>query len=153
MNAAQGIVSALYERTRTGYGQKVDVALFDSVMATLCYLAQGYLTTGEEPRRLGNRHPSLAPYETFESADGYLTLAVGNDSLWQRFCQAVDQPGAPSRTDRPQPPQLAAGLGRVWRRDGARGPAYEPGLGRGCTAPVRQHVDPILLQASDGRLA
>jgi hypothetical protein len=65
---------------------------FDSVMATLCYQAQNYLTTGEEPRRLGNRHPSLAPYETFESADGYLTLAVGNDSLWQRFCQAVDKP-------------------------------------------------------------
>jgi formyl-CoA transferase/CoA:oxalate CoA-transferase len=92
MMAAQGIVSALYERTRTGRGQKVDVALFDSVMATLCYQAQNYLTTGEEPQRLGNRHPSLAPYETFESADGYLNLAVGNDSLWQRFCQAVDRP-------------------------------------------------------------
>jgi crotonobetainyl-CoA:carnitine CoA-transferase CaiB-like acyl-CoA transferase len=93
MMAAQGISAALYERNRTGCGQKVDVALFDSVMATLCYQAQGYLLTGEEPRRLGNRHPSLAPYETFETTDGYLTIGVGNDTLWQRFCRAVESPG------------------------------------------------------------
>jgi crotonobetainyl-CoA:carnitine CoA-transferase CaiB-like acyl-CoA transferase len=92
MMAAQGIVSALYERTRNGRGQKIDVAMYDSVMATLCYQAQAYLVTGEEPHRLGNRHPSLAPYETFETADSYLILAVGNDVLWQRFCQAVEAP-------------------------------------------------------------
>lgn len=92
MMAAQGIVSALFERSRTGLGRKIDVALFDSVMATLCYQAQGYLLTGEEPRRLGNRHPSLAPYETFETAEGYLIVAVGNDVLWKRFCQAVEAP-------------------------------------------------------------
>jgi CoA:oxalate CoA-transferase len=92
MMAAQGIVSALYERTRTGKGRRIDVALFDSVVATLCYQAQGYLLTGEEPVRLGNRHPSLTPYETFRTADGYLILAVGNDVLWQRFCQAVERP-------------------------------------------------------------
>jgi formyl-CoA transferase/CoA:oxalate CoA-transferase len=92
MMAAQGIVTALYERTRTGKGRRIDVALFDSVLATLCYQAQGYLLTGEEPVRLGNRHPSLTPYETFRTADGYLILAVGNDVLWKRFCQAVGRP-------------------------------------------------------------
>lgn len=92
MMAAQGITSALYERSKTGLGRKVDVALFDSVVASLCYQAQGYLLTGEEPHRLGNRHPSLTPYETFETADGYVTVGVGNDTLWHRFCKAVERP-------------------------------------------------------------
>jgi formyl-CoA transferase/CoA:oxalate CoA-transferase len=92
MMAAQGIVAALLERTRTGKGRRVDVALFDSVLATLCYQAQGYLLSGDEPVRLGNRHPSLTPYETFPTADGYLILAVGNDILWKRFCNAVERP-------------------------------------------------------------
>lgn len=90
--AAQGIQAALYQRTRTGGGQKIDVALFDSVLATLCYQAQEFLITGKEPRRLGNRHPSLSPYETFQTGDGYLILGVGNDLLWQRFCRAVGRP-------------------------------------------------------------
>ncbi len=89
--AAQGILSALYSRTVSGHGQKVDVALFDSVLATLCFQAQGFLLTGEAPGRLGNRHPSLAPYESFPTADGYVIVGVGNDGLWQRFCKAVDR--------------------------------------------------------------
>jgi CoA:oxalate CoA-transferase len=92
MMAAQGITSALYERTHTGIGKRIDVALFDSVVASLCYQAQGYLLTGEEPHRLGNRHPSLTPYETFETADGYVTVGVGNDALWRRFLKAVERP-------------------------------------------------------------
>ena len=92
MMAAQGITSALYGRQRTGRGRKVDVALFDSVLATLCYQAQGYLMTGDEPQRIGNRHPSLAPYETFETSDGHVILGVGNDKLWQRFIAAVERP-------------------------------------------------------------
>ena len=92
MMAAQGITSALYERTHTGLGRKIDVALFDSVVASLCYQAQGFLLTAEEPHRLGNRHPSLTPYETFETADGYVTVGVGNDVLWHRFLKAVERP-------------------------------------------------------------
>ena len=92
MMAAQGIVSALYARNRSGKGQKIDVALFDSVMATLCYQAQGYLLTNKVPSRIGNRHPSLTPYETFATADGHLILGVGNDRLWKRFCSAVERP-------------------------------------------------------------
>lgn len=92
MMAVEGILAALYDRGRTGKGQKVDVALFDSVLATLCYQAQGYLLTGDVPQRMGNRHPSLAPYETFQTLDGYVIVAVGNDSLWRTFCQAVGRP-------------------------------------------------------------
>jgi len=92
MMAAQGVMAALYERNHTGAGRRVDVALFDSVLATLCYQAQGYLLTDTVPERIGNRHPSLAPYETFETADGYVVVGVGNDALWRRFCKAVGRP-------------------------------------------------------------
>lgn len=90
MMAAEGILAALYRRERTGKGERIDVALFDSVMATLCYQAQGYLMTGALPKRLGNRHPSLAPYETFATADSHVIVGVGNDALWKKFCAAVD---------------------------------------------------------------
>ena len=90
--ATQGILAALHQRNTTGKGQKIDVALFDSVLATLCYQAQGYLLTGESPERLGNRHPSLSPYETFETSDGYVIVGVGNDALWRSFCRAVGRP-------------------------------------------------------------
>ena len=97
MMASSGILAALFARERDGRGRRVDVALFDSVVATLCYQAQGYLITGEEPVRSGNNHPSLTPYESFEAADGHVIVAVGNDTLWKRFC-AVAAP----ELDRPE---------------------------------------------------
>ena len=97
MMASSGILAALFARERDGRGRRVDVALFDSVVATLCYQAQGYLLTGEEPVRSGNNHPSLTPYESFEAADGHVIVAVGNDTLWKRFC-AVAAP----ELDRPE---------------------------------------------------
>jgi crotonobetainyl-CoA:carnitine CoA-transferase CaiB-like acyl-CoA transferase len=92
MMASEGILASLVRRARTGEGERVDVALFDSVMATLCYQAQGYLMTGKTPRRLGNRHSSLAPYETFRTSDGHVIVGVGNDGLWKKFCRAVGRP-------------------------------------------------------------
>jgi crotonobetainyl-CoA:carnitine CoA-transferase CaiB-like acyl-CoA transferase len=92
MMAGEGILASLYRREKTGEGAFIDVALFDSVISTLCYQAQGFLLTGETPRRLGNRHSSLAPYETFATADGHVIAGVGNDSLWRRFVRAVDSP-------------------------------------------------------------
>jgi crotonobetainyl-CoA:carnitine CoA-transferase CaiB-like acyl-CoA transferase len=92
MMAGEGITASLYRRERTGEGAFIDVALFDSVISTLCYQAQGYLMTGETPRRLGNRHSSLTPYETFATSDGHVIAGVGNDSLWKRFVRAVDAP-------------------------------------------------------------
>jgi crotonobetainyl-CoA:carnitine CoA-transferase CaiB-like acyl-CoA transferase len=92
MMALEGILAALYRREKSGEGSSIDVALFDSVVATLCYQAQGFLMTGEVPKRLGNRHSSLAPYETFATADGHVIVGVGNDSLWKRFVRAVGEP-------------------------------------------------------------
>jgi crotonobetainyl-CoA:carnitine CoA-transferase CaiB-like acyl-CoA transferase len=83
--AAQGVLLALRARERTGRGQKVDVAMLDSVAALLSYQA-GLQFAGQAPRRMGNRHPTIAPYDSFETADGGMVLAVGNDEQWQRFC-------------------------------------------------------------------
>jgi len=112
MMASSGVLAALFARERDGRGRRVDVALFDSVVATLCYQAQGYLLTGEEPVRSGNSHPSLTPYESFEAADGHVIVAVGNDTLWKRFC-AVAAP----ELDRPE---FEKNPDRVRRRPGLR---------------------------------
>lgn len=88
--AAQGILLALLARASTGRGQLVDVAMLDATAAILTYQAGIYFVTGETPRRLGNRHPTIAPYETFETRDGEIVLAVGNDEIWRRLCRALD---------------------------------------------------------------
>jgi crotonobetainyl-CoA:carnitine CoA-transferase CaiB-like acyl-CoA transferase len=90
--AFQGLLLALIARGTTGRGQLVDVSLLDSVAALLTYQASRYLTTGEVPERTGNRHATIAPYDTFDTADGVLVLAVGNDSQWQSFCRALNLP-------------------------------------------------------------
>lgn len=113
MMASEGILAALYRREKSGKGEYVDVALFDSVMATLCYQAQGYLMTGDVPRRLGNRHSSLAPYETFETSDGHVIVGVGNDSLWRRFCDAVGE-------DAPDEAEFATNEDRVHHYEALR---------------------------------
>ena len=89
MTAFQGILLALVRRQKTGVGAQVDASLLESLLAPLSYHASAYLLAGEVPTRLGNRHPSLAPYETFEAADGYVILGVGNDALWRAFCAAA----------------------------------------------------------------
>ena len=92
MTAFQGIVLALLRRQRTGEGARVDVSLLESLLPTFAYHASTYLLTGKVPRRLGNRHPSLAPYETFDAADGPVVLAVGSEGLWRSFCQSMGEP-------------------------------------------------------------
>ena len=89
--AAQGIVLALYARERSGKGQLVDISMLDGVISLLSYHASIYLTTGAESKRVGNRHATIAPYDTFSAADGELFLAVGNDDQFQRFCAAAGQ--------------------------------------------------------------
>ena len=96
MTACQGILLALLRRARTGEGGRVDVSLLESLLPPLAYHAATYLLAGRVPRRLGNRHPSLAPYETFEAADGYVIVAVGSESLWRSFCVAIGQPSLAS---------------------------------------------------------
>ena len=89
MFAAHGITLALLTRERTGHGQHVDVAMLDSTAALLTYQAAIYFATGKPPERLGNRHPTIVPYETFAASDGEFVLAVGNDEQWRRFCAAA----------------------------------------------------------------
>lgn len=87
--AAQGIALALFARERTKRGQLVDIAMLDGVTALLSYQASIYFTTGEVPQRMGNRHPTIAPYESFEASDGEFVLAVGNDEQFRRFCDVA----------------------------------------------------------------
>jgi crotonobetainyl-CoA:carnitine CoA-transferase CaiB-like acyl-CoA transferase len=86
MFAAQGIAFALFARERTGRGQHVDIAMLDSVAALLSYQAAIYFATGAAPGRMGNRHPTIVPYETFAASDGEFVLAIGNDQQWRTFC-------------------------------------------------------------------
>jgi formyl-CoA transferase len=88
MFAAQGILLALLARGKTGLGQRVDIGMLDSTVALLTYQAAIHFATGIPPVRMGNRHPTIVPYETFQAADGDLVLAVGNDEQWRRFCDA-----------------------------------------------------------------
>jgi formyl-CoA transferase/CoA:oxalate CoA-transferase len=86
MFAAQGITLALLARERTGRGQLVDISMLDTTTALLTYQAAIYFATGKAPARMGNRHPTIVPYETFDGSDGAFVLAVGNDEQWRRFC-------------------------------------------------------------------
>jgi crotonobetainyl-CoA:carnitine CoA-transferase CaiB-like acyl-CoA transferase len=90
--AIQGILLALIERQRSGKGQQVDLALFDSMLSVMHLPVGILLATDEEPGRLGNDHPSIAPYETIRAKDGSVIVAVGNPRLWEQFCKALDRP-------------------------------------------------------------
>ena len=90
--ASTAILAAIEARHQTGCGQHIDMALFDVGMAMLANQAAGFLNTGQVPKRQGNSHPSLAPYQEFATADGSLLLAIGNDGQFSRFCAAADHP-------------------------------------------------------------
>lgn len=90
--ASTAILAAIEARHRTGLGQHIDMALLDVGMAILANQAGGFLNTGKVPQRQGNSHPSLAPYQDFDTLDGAMLLAIGNDGQFARFCQAVGHP-------------------------------------------------------------
>ncbi len=87
--ATIGIQAALAYRDRTGRGQQVDMALLDCMVGVLANQAMNYLCSGRAPRRMGNAHPNIAPYEAFPVADGWFVLCVGNDEQFARFCAVV----------------------------------------------------------------
>jgi crotonobetainyl-CoA:carnitine CoA-transferase CaiB-like acyl-CoA transferase len=93
MYAAVAMLAALEHRRRTGEGQHIDLALLDVQIAMLANQAMNYLTSGDVPKRLGNAHPNIAPYEAFATSDGHIILAVGNDGQFSRFCAAAGAPG------------------------------------------------------------
>ena len=86
-----GVLSALHHRNQTGKGQFVDVAMLDSLVAVLENAVVRYFATGEAPRPLGARHPAITPFEAFASADGHVIIALGNDTLWAKFCEYVNR--------------------------------------------------------------
>ncbi|MBW4719946.1 CaiB/BaiF CoA transferase family protein [Saccharothrix obliqua] len=92
MHAAVGVLAALRHRDRTGEGQLVEVDLLSVLLSSMVNQSAGYVLTGEVPRFMGNRHPSIAPYEVFPTADGPLVLAVGNDRQFERLCGALGVP-------------------------------------------------------------
>jgi crotonobetainyl-CoA:carnitine CoA-transferase CaiB-like acyl-CoA transferase len=91
--AAQGVLAALISRATTGRGQRVDIGMLDATTALLTYQAGNYFVSGEVPARMGNRHPTITPYESFETADGDLVIAGGNDDIWRHLCGALDLDG------------------------------------------------------------
>ncbi len=86
---AQGITAALLARERSGKGQRVDIGMLDTTAALLTYQAANWFANGKIPPRQGNRHATIAPYETFTTSDGDIVVAVGNDATWQKFCPAI----------------------------------------------------------------
>jgi crotonobetainyl-CoA:carnitine CoA-transferase CaiB-like acyl-CoA transferase len=89
MYSAVAILAALHERHASGRGQYIDMALLDTQVAVLANQAMNYLVSGETPRRLGNAHPNIAPYQTFQTADGHIIIAVGNDAQFRRLCELL----------------------------------------------------------------
>ncbi|WP_277373248.1 CaiB/BaiF CoA-transferase family protein [Pseudomonas sp. AA-38] len=87
--ATVGVLAALNQREQSGIGQHIDVALLDVQVACLANQAMNYLATGVSPKRLGNAHPNIVPYQDFPSADGSFILAVGNDGQFRKFCEVA----------------------------------------------------------------
>ncbi|WP_430506333.1 CaiB/BaiF CoA transferase family protein [Haloparvum sp. PAK95] len=93
MFATQAILGALLERELgDGTGQKIDVSLLDGQAAWMSYQAMNYFATGESPGRMGSKHPSIAPYQAFETADGYVVVACSSNNFWPNLCEALDRP-------------------------------------------------------------
>lgn len=90
--ATIAVQAALAEREKSGKGQHIDLALFDVQAATLANQAMNYLVGGDTPRRMGNAHPNIVPYQVFATADGHMILAVGNDKQFTQFCNAAGCP-------------------------------------------------------------
>lgn len=92
MFASTAILAALRSREETGQGQFVDISLLDSMAAVLTNVASNYLVGGLEPKRYGNAHPNLSPYEVFRARDRWFVLAAGNERQWGVFCRAIGRP-------------------------------------------------------------
>jgi crotonobetainyl-CoA:carnitine CoA-transferase CaiB-like acyl-CoA transferase len=90
--AAQGVMAALIARASSGRGQHVDIGMLDATAALLTYQAGNYFVSGQVPGRLGNRHPTIVPYESFHASDGDFVIAGGNDEIWRRLCRVIGRP-------------------------------------------------------------
>lgn len=111
MYATVAILAALAERSRSGQGRHIDMALLDTAVAMLANMNTNYLTTGQSPRRAGNAHPNVVPYQVFATADGHVIVAVGNDGQFAKFCAVAGRPELAAD------PRYATNAGRVRHRD------------------------------------
>ena len=111
MYATVAILAALRHRDATGQGQAIDMALLDCQVALLANLGASYLVTRQPPRRLGNAHQNIVPYQVFEAADGHMILAVGNDGQFAKFCAVAGRP------DLAADARFATNAGRVRHRE------------------------------------
>jgi len=109
MFAAYGVLAALRARDRDGLGQWVDAAMLDGQVAWMTYMAANYFATDENPPRVGSAHTNLVPYQPFPTKDGFVTVAVGSEGLWQRLCRVLEAPLADD-------PRFATNAARVAHR-------------------------------------
>jgi len=110
-NAVIAILAALQARTQTGKGQHLDISLFDSQLGMLANIASNYLVSGNLPRRYGNAHANIVPYQSFQTSDGWLVIAVGNDNQFASLCNFIGKPEWSSD------PRFSKNSARVQNRD------------------------------------
>jgi crotonobetainyl-CoA:carnitine CoA-transferase CaiB-like acyl-CoA transferase len=108
---AIAVLAALAQRERTGQGQHIDMSLLDSMVGVLANQASSYLVSGAQPRRMGNAHPNIVPYQTFAVSDGYVVIAVGNDAQFGRMCEFLGVPELAAH------PKFTTNATRVAHRD------------------------------------
>jgi crotonobetainyl-CoA:carnitine CoA-transferase CaiB-like acyl-CoA transferase len=111
LHAATAILAALHEREQTGEGARIEVPLFESTLSWLANRGQEYLVSGEDKGRMGNAHPTIVPYQTFDASDKQIAVAVGNDAQFERLCEAI------GREDLAQDERYATNPGRVANRE------------------------------------
>jgi crotonobetainyl-CoA:carnitine CoA-transferase CaiB-like acyl-CoA transferase len=143
--AVIAIQAALHQRDKTGGGQYIDLALFDTMVGTLANQAMNYLVSGESPRRIGMSHPNIVPYDGYETADGWVIVAIGNDSQFERFADLVDLPANPAWAtnagrvaDREALHAAIAGQLADWERDALLADLEEQGIPAGPINTVGQ---------------
>jgi formyl-CoA transferase len=110
-NAVIAILAALQARTRTGKGQHLDISLFDSQLGMLANVASNYLVSGNLPKRYGNAHANIVPYQSFQASDAWFVLAVGNDRQFEKLCEAI------GKWDLVSDSRFSTNAGRVEHRD------------------------------------
>ncbi len=134
MYATVGILAALRHRDLTGEGQQIDLALVDSQVAWLINEGVNYLTSGNVPQRRGNGHPNIVPYEVYETSDGHVILAVGNDSQFRRFCDFI------GHSELANDPRFATNPARLEHRD-ALNAVLRPAMKSQATATVISELE------------
>jgi crotonobetainyl-CoA:carnitine CoA-transferase CaiB-like acyl-CoA transferase len=136
MYSSVAILAALHERQASGLGQHIDMALLDTQVAWLANQNTNYLIGGEPPKRMGNAHPNITPYQTFHTRDGDLILAIGNDNQFVKFCEAAGIPEVA------KDPRFIGNIARVQNRDACTA-ALAPAIRAKTTAEWIALLEPV----------